>query len=89
MTTARATWRRNPSSDPGGLTMVDHTLVKRRDGKLQERFSDAWIAEYSEHPSTGLWEVEIFRQDVCEWHALDFESLEEARLAAQGFYDQV
>lgn len=69
--------------------MANDTPVKRRDGKFEERLGDGWIAEYSEHPPTGFWQVEVFKQDVCEWHALDFESLEDARQAAQDFYDQV
>jgi len=69
--------------------MVNDTLGTRPDGKFEDRLSDAWSAEYSEHPTTGLWQIEIFKQDVCEWHAIDFDSLEEARRAAQDYYDQV
>ena len=68
--------------------MNDDVLVKRLDGKYEERLSATWVAEYSENPSTSLWEVEVFKNDVPEWHSIDFESLEDARQAAYNFYDQ-
>ena len=63
-------------------------LVKRLDGKYEERLSESWLVEYSENSETGLWEVEVFKNDVPEWHSLDFDSLEEAREAAREFYNQ-
>lgn len=89
MITAKATWRRNPSGDSTGMTVASDNLIDRRDGKFEERFGNGWTAEYSEHPATGLWQVEIFRHDVCEWHGIDYESLEEARQVAQDHYAQV
>lgn len=68
--------------------MNDDALVKRLDGKYEERLSEVWLVEYSENPGTGLWEVEIFKNDVPEWRSIDFESLEDARQAAYNFYDQ-
>lgn len=66
----------------------DNELVKRRDGKYEERFDENWMAEYSENPATGLWEVELFRHDVAEWHELDLDSLDDARAAAADFFKQ-
>ncbi|NNF97036.1 MAG: hypothetical protein HKM94_08935, partial [Halobacteria archaeon] len=66
----------------------DDGLIKRRDGKYEERLSDIWIAEYSENPDTGLWQVEVFKSDVAEWFSLDHVSLDDARQAAYNFYDQ-
>ena len=71
-----------------GNTVNDNALVKRLDGKYEERLSPIWVAEYSENSSTSLWEVEVFKNDVPEWHSIDFESLEDARQAAYNFYDQ-
>ena len=68
--------------------MNSDPLVKRHDGKYEERLSESWLVEYSENPDSGLWEVEVFKNDVPEWHSLDFDSLEEARQAAQDFYNQ-
>jgi len=66
----------------------DDVLNKRRDGKYEERLNEIWVAEYSENPDTGLWEVEIFKSDVAEWYSLDFMSLDDARKAAYDFYNQ-
>lgn len=68
--------------------MNDDALVKRLDGKYEERLSEIWVAEYSENPDSDLWEVEIFKNDVPEWRSMDFESLEDARQAAYNFYNQ-
>ena len=68
--------------------MNTDTLVKRLDGKYEERLSEVWIAEFSENPNTGLWDVDVFRSDIPEWHSVDFDSLEAARQAAYNFYDQ-
>jgi len=66
----------------------EDAIMKRLDGKYEERLSEVWVVEYSENPGTGLWEVEIFKHDVPEWHSIDFESLEDARQAAYNFYNQ-
>jgi hypothetical protein len=66
----------------------DEVLIKRRDGKYEERLSEGWSAEYSENPETGLWEVEVFKSDVAEWYSLDYVSLDDARQAAYNFYNQ-
>jgi hypothetical protein len=66
----------------------NNALVKRLDGKYEERLSDTWVVEYSENPGTGLWEVEVFKNDVPEWRNMDFDSLDEARQAAYDFYNQ-
>jgi hypothetical protein len=66
----------------------DDALVKRLDGKYEERLSGTWVAEYSENPGTSLWEVEVFKNDVPEWRSMDFESLEDARQAVYNFYNQ-
>jgi hypothetical protein len=71
-----------------GNTVNDDALVKRLDGKYEERLSKTWVVEYSENPSTSLWEVEVFKNDVPEWRSLDFDSLEAARQAAYDFYNQ-
>ena len=68
--------------------MNDDALVKRLDGKYEERLSGTWVAEYSENPGTSLWEVEVFKNDVPEWRSMDFESLEDARQAVYNFYSQ-
>ena len=68
--------------------MNSDPLVKRHDGKYEERLSENWLVEYSENSDTGLWEVEVFKNDVPEWHSLDFDSLEEARESAREFYNQ-
>ncbi len=68
--------------------MKDDALVKRLDGKYEERLSEVWVVEYSENHGSGLWEVEIFKNNVPEWRSIDFESLEDARQAAYNFYDQ-
>lgn len=68
--------------------MNQETMVHRRDGKYEERLGSIWLAEYSENNETGLWEVELFKHDVPQWHGLGFESLDEARAAVRNFYDQ-
>ena len=68
--------------------MNNDPLVKRLDGKYEERLSETWLVEYSESPDTGLWEVEVFKNDVPEWRSLDFDSLEDAQQAAYDFYNQ-
>lgn len=68
---------------------MNNTITKRLDGKYEEGLDESWIVEYLEHPATGLWEVEVFKHNVAEWHGTDFASLEEAREAARYFYDQI
>ncbi len=67
---------------------MNDAITKRLDGKYEERLGEIWIAEYLENPETGLWEAEIFKHNVAEWHGTDFTSLEEAKQAAHYFYDQ-
>ena len=64
-------------------------LKKRPDGKYEEKLGGFWFAEYSEHPVTGLWQVEVFKRDVPELFAIDYASLEDARQAAQNYYNQI
>ena len=64
-------------------------LVKRPDGKYEESLGDIWSAEYAKNLGTGLWEVEILKHDVSEWHTIGYASLEDARQAAHDYYDQV
>ena len=64
-------------------------LVKRPDGKYEESLGEIWTAEYAENTETGLWEVEILKHDVPEWHTIGYASLEDARQAARDNYDQV
>jgi hypothetical protein len=68
--------------------MNQDTLVRRRDGKLEERVGEDWVAEYSENSDSGLWEAEVFKHDVPEWHGLDFGTLEQARAPVWNFHDQ-
>jgi hypothetical protein len=63
--------------------------VKRSDGKYEEKLEDNCLVEYFEEPQTGLWRVEVFLHDVSEWTSTDFSSLEEAREAAQNYFDQL
>ena len=63
-------------------------IVKRRDGKYEQRFGDNWVAEYYEDAQNGLWHVEVFLADVVEWNAMDIPSLDEARQAARDYVVQ-
>lgn len=72
-----------------GVNMVIDALVKRADGKYEERLSDIWAAEYSEESATGLWQVEVFKHDVSEWQASGYSSIEEARQSAVEYYNQL
>lgn len=64
-------------------------LVKRTDGKYEESLGEVLVAEYAENPESGLWEVEILKHDLPEWHAIGYASLTDARQAAHDYYDQV
>ena len=68
--------------------MNKEALVRRRDGKYEEDLGDNWTVEYSENRDTGLWEAEVFKHNVPEWHGVGYESLEDARAAALNFYEQ-
>lgn len=68
---------------------MDKDVVKRPDGKYEEKLSGVWIAVYSEDPETGLWEVEVFKHDVAEWRETGYATLKECRRGAYEFYDQV
>ena len=68
---------------------MNQILVKRLDGKFEERLDDNWLAEYYEDPQSGLWKVEIYHHDVPEWMSQEHESLEEAQQAAHNFFDQI
>lgn len=63
-------------------------VTKRADGTYEEKLGGKWLAIYTEAPQNGLWEVEVFKHDVAEWYSTEFASLEDARQAAQNFYDQ-
>lgn len=72
------------------MAATDQTgLIRSSSGIYRENFSDIWSAEYSEDSITGLWQVAIFKRAVPEWHNVDYLSLEEARTAAQDYYNQV
>lgn len=68
---------------------MNDTLVKRPDGKYEERLDQIWVAEYADDPATGLWEAEVFKHDVAEWHSTNYASLEDARQAVQSYYNQI
>jgi hypothetical protein len=68
---------------------VNEIVTQRTDGKYEERLDEVWLAEYSEDPGSGLWQVEIFKHNLAEWHGTEYTSLEEARQAAQEFYNQI
>lgn len=89
MIMARATWKKNRRNNGRKGNTVNATVTRRTDGKYEERLDEVWLAEYSEHPDTGLWQVEIFKHDVAEWHGTEYPSLEEAKQAAHEFYNQV
>jgi hypothetical protein len=65
------------------------SFVKRPDGKYEESLGEIWVAEYAENYETGLWEVEVLKHDVPEWHDIGYASLEDAQQAAHEYYDQV
>ncbi|WP_455366357.1 hypothetical protein [Kaarinaea lacus] len=67
--------------------MQDTVVNKRLDGKYEEQLGDSWIAEYSEDPQNGLFEVEILHHAVSEWYASNYESLEEAQQAAHEYFN--
>jgi len=67
---------------------MDKDLVKRTDGKYEEKLGDIWIAEYAEDPATGLWEVQIFKHGGREWHGAGYATLEESQRAAHELYAQ-
>lgn len=64
-------------------------LVKRADGKYEERLGGIWTAQYFEEPATGLWQVIVLKHDVFEWRASGYSSIEDARRSAQEYYNQV
>jgi hypothetical protein len=64
-------------------------VCQRIDGVFEETFNEVWSAEYAEDETNGLWRVDIFKEEVPEWQALDFDSLEAAREAAQDCYNQL
>ena len=72
-----------------GESAMSEPLVKRPDGKYEESMGEILVAEYAENPETGLWEVEILKNDAPEWHTIGYASLEDARQAAHDYYDQV
>jgi hypothetical protein len=69
--------------------VITKPLVKRLDGKYEESLGEIWIAEYIENPESGLWELDILKHDVSEWHTIGYASLEDARQAAHDYYDKV
>lgn len=74
---------------PFRTTVGGGALVKRADGKYEERLNDDWIAEYCKEPQTGLWQAEVLKHDVSEWQTSGYASLEEARQSAEEYYNQV
>ncbi|WP_455197563.1 hypothetical protein [Kaarinaea lacus] len=70
-----------------GKNMQETVVAKRRDGKYEEQLGENWIAEYSEDPMNGLFEVEILHHDVSEWFASNFDSLEDAQEAAHEYFN--
>ncbi len=65
------------------------TLVEQPNGIFREMLNGSWYVEYSEDPDTGLWQANVFKNDVSEWKNTDFESVEDARQAATEFYEQL
>ena len=66
---------------------MPNDLVERTDGKYEEMLGETWVAEYAEDTETGLWQVQISKHDVIEWHEPGFATLEDARRAAADYYD--
>lgn len=64
-------------------------LIRDHNGVYRENLDAIWYSEYLEDSLTGLWRVDIFKHDVPEWHSVDHPSLEEARDAAQNYYNQI
>lgn len=64
-------------------------LIEQGNGVFREMLNGSWYVEYSENPDTGLWQADVFKNDVAEWKNMDFESLEEARQAVVEFYTQL
>lgn len=71
------------------LSAGTSTLIEQPNGIFREMLNDNWYVEYSEDPDTGLWQANVFKNDVAEWKNTDFESVEEARQAAAEFYEQL
>jgi hypothetical protein len=67
---------------------MNNYMVKRLDGKFEEALGEHWLAEYAEDPTSGLWDVHVFRHDVAMWHGTAYASLEDARLVARNYYIQ-
>ena len=65
------------------------TLNRRLDGNYEESLGNNWIAKYAENTESGLWDVEVFKHDVSEWQATGYASLDDAREAAEEYYEQV
>ena len=74
---------------PERVAVLGEPLVKRTDGRYEQKLSDDWMAEYSEKPETGLWQVEVFKHDTLEWRTSGYVSLEEARQSAEEYYKQL
>jgi hypothetical protein len=85
---AKVTWKKSSRNNDPKATTVNNIVTRRTDGKYEERLGEVWLAEYSENPDNGLWEVDIFQHDIAKWHGTDYASLEEAQKAAHNFYDQ-
>ena len=77
------------SAPSAGEQAAGNVLVKRLDGIYEERLGDIWTAQYSPEPATGLWQVEILKDDVLEWQTSGYTSIEEARQSAQEYYNQL
>lgn len=68
--------------------MLQYPVIKRPSGIYEERLDDRWLAEYSEHPDTGLWRAVVYHHDVPVMRSQDHPSLEDAQQAVHAYYDQ-
>jgi hypothetical protein len=69
--------------------MTQEILVKRLDGKFEERLDDRWFAEYFEDPLTGLFRAEVFFNNKSKWVSVDHISLDDAQEAVKTYYDDM
>jgi hypothetical protein len=68
---------------------MNNSLRKRLDGVYEEPLTGSWRAEYTEGADTGLWNAAIYKHDVSEWRSHGYASLEDAREAVRGYYDNL
>ena len=69
--------------------MPEYPIIRRLDGKYEQRLGDEWIIEYWEDPRTDLWRAEVFHKDVAKWVSEAHLSIEEAGEAVRNYLDQL